>query len=117
MLTIVGGTGAKCTVGGTAVPILMLKLTFCTRGALLLTTVLRISVFCCVVRLTVAFAEAELDEEALAAGVRDEPDAPFCVAPWVALPCDPVLDCALVPPEEVAVLALPVLPVCAEPVG
>src|SRR3569833_1913366 len=61
---MLAGKGAKCTVVGTTVPTLILKLIFVTRGALLLLmTVFLITVFCCVVRLTLALAFDE-DEDA-----------------------------------------------------
>src|SRR3569832_1968157 len=61
---MLAGSGAKRTLVGTTVPTLTLKLTLGTRGALLLLmTVFLITVFCCVVRLTVALALAD-DEDA-----------------------------------------------------
>src|SRR3569832_885702 len=70
---MLAGSGAKRTLVGTSVPPLTLKLTLVTRGALLLfMTVFLITVFCCVVRLTVALALAE-----------DE-DADEAFEPWVA---------------------------------
>ena len=48
----VSGTATTCTVRGTTVPTLIEKLTLVTRGALEVSTVERICVFCSVVRLT-----------------------------------------------------------------
>src|SRR3569832_2605026 len=73
---MLAGNGAKRTEVGTTVPTLTLKLTLVTRGALLLLmTVFLITVFCCVVRLTVALALAE-DEEADEAFASLESDLP-----------------------------------------
>src|SRR4030081_2398175 len=92
MLTIVGGSGAKCTVWGTTTPTPILKLTLETRGALpLLITVCRISVLCCCVRLTTG-AVAELVEEVPGAALCEDPLAvpdgeAFCVELfWVPVP-------------------------------
>src|SRR3954468_11268820 len=95
MLTMVGGSGAKCTRCGTTTPTPILKLTLETRGALPpLMTVCRISVRCCCVRLTVGAVAALVVEEVPGAACCDDP----LVAPegevvgWVELFWVPVPD-------------------------
>src|SRR5689334_23099000 len=99
---MVSGTGAKRTEVGTTVPTLTLKLTLVTRGALLLLmTVFLISVFCCVVRLTVALAFDEDDD-------ADEAFEPVPLVPaWFDLPEVPLAEFALALSGEVSALELP----------
>ena len=73
MLTMLAGRGAKCTVAGTATPTATLKLTLAARGALrLLITLLRISVFCSVVRFTAGAVAARVDDDVLGVAVCEE---------------------------------------------
>jgi hypothetical protein len=90
---MVFGTGANCTDAGTAVPTPILKFTLDARGALLLLIIVwRISVFCWTVRLTVALAEAEADEEldddAFEPELEVEGDEEVCVEPPLVLTSD-----------------------------